>query len=300
MESPLRVLTQSGLSVFPAAGRPWLCKWPACEDEAMKRLLPFLFTTLGCAPALPCSLEFPAPTLDGVVVPEDGGTLPANGVVHLEVFNLAATGASVRASLRADTEDDSQARTLDIDEEAGVVRVNLEGLVPSTSYTLTLSIPAAEAFTESDLVRDINFTTTAEADRGAPTIEGEVTVDVTHYSQPLFPSFDCGGQANNTIFFTVPDAVDAVGVAGLKLFRVRDDGTRELRQFSLDLNSLKDTQADAGDYAYEIVAVDMAGNESVPLDVPVNVSGCSAAGAGTPMLAFALALLVRRHRARHA
>lgn len=259
----------------------------------MKRFLPFLVTLLGCAPALPCSLEFPTPTLEGTVVPDDGGTLPTNGVVHLGVFSA---GATIRASLRADTEDDSQARTLDVDEEAGVVRVNVEGLAPSTSYTLTLSIPAAEAFTESDLEREINFTTSADADNDAPTIDGEATVDVVHYSPPLFPGFDCGGgAANNTITITPPAPSDGVAIAGIKLFRLRDDGTRELRKFSLDVDSIDDSEADAGEYAYEIVAVDVAGNESAPLDVPVNVSGCSAAG--TPMLAFALALLVKRRRA---
>lgn len=258
----------------------------------MKRLLlPVMM--LSAAPALPCSLEFPVANLDGVVVPGDGGTMPTNGVVHLAVFT---TGATVRASLRADSEDDAQARTLDVDDEAGVLRVNLEGLVASTSYTLTLSIPAAEAFSEQDIVREINFTTTADADNAVPTIDGDAIVDIVHYSPSLFPNFDCGGGTGNIITISPPAPRDDVAIAGLKLFRVRDDGTRELRKFTLDVDSIVDDQANAGDYDYEIVAVDIAGNESAPLDVPVAVSGCSAAGAGTPMLAFALFLLVKRRK----
>jgi hypothetical protein len=263
----------------------------------MKRSLPLLalLPLLCAAPALPCSIEFPVPSLDGLAVPADGATLPTNGVLHLGVLT---TGTPIRASLRADSEDDAQARTLDVDDVAGVVRVNLEGLAAETSYTLTLTIDAADAFTEEDLVRELNFTTLAAADAAAPTIDGDVVVDVEHYSPGFLPGFDCGGGTGNTITFSLPDANDDVGVAGVKLFRVRDDGTRELRSFSLDVDTFVDDQKDAGDYEYEVVAVDMAGNESAPLAVPVNVSGCSAAGAGTPMLAFALALLVKRRSAR--
>lgn len=257
-------------------------------------LAPPVCALLACAPALPCSVAFPVPSLDGVVVPEDGATLPTNGVVHLAVF--ATTGAPIKASLRADSETDEQARTLDVDDQAGVVRVNVEGLLPETSYTLTLTIDAADAFTENDLVREINFTTLAESDTSAPTIDGEATVDVVHYSAPLFPGFDCGGGESNTITIRPPAPADDVAIAGIKLFRVRDDRTRELRKFSLALDVIEDAQAKAGEYDYELVAVDVAGNESTPLAVPVSVSGCSAAGAGTPMLAFALALLVKRRR----
>lgn len=273
--------------------------------------LAFAFAPLAfAAPVLPCSP--PLPSLDGTAVPDAGGVLPVNGLVHARMF----AGGTVGASLRADAEVGE--RRLDVDNIAGVTRINLEGLAPSTSYTLTLSMPAGagiaegegEDFTENR-ARAIHFTTTRAVDTTPPAFEGaaDVVVIVTHVPAENFvDSCGFGGEADNKIDIVAPRVHEDVGVAGLKLMRVNDDGTRELRHFRLhsggdgdDEATLSDSEPTPGDYAYEIVAVDLAGNESAPLPVDVTVPsalGCSAGGGVAAPFAFALLLLVRTRRAR--
>lgn len=262
--------------------------------------------SLAAPPALPCSP--PLPSLDGRAIPDGGDLLPVNGVLHARLSAFGAVGASVRA--------DSQVvgRALDVDDIAGVSRINLEGLAPSTSYTLTLSMPASFVAQDGEgRTRDIHFTTARTADTAPPAFVGAARVVVTHIPASEFvDSCGGGGVDENAIDIFLPRVVDDSGLAGIKLLRVNADGARELRQFALtqlgddeDERVLADSQRVPGDYVYELVAVDQAGNESPPLAVDVNVPGAGAVGcsgasgsASAVPMAFALVLLGRARRAR--
>lgn len=257
------------------------------------------------ASARPCSP--PLSSLDGTATPDDGALVPTNGVVHAR---LTTFGLAVRASVRADHE--VAARTLDIDDVAGVTRINVEGLAPSTSYTLTLTMPDASPEDGVRASRAIHFTTTRAPDITPPTFTGTADVVVTH--QPALDNgFDScgfgGSDATNTVDILPPPVRDDVGIAGLKLVRVNGDGTRALRMFRLHSSNendellqgaLVDSEPTPGDYRYELVAVDLAGNESAPLPVDVTVPdtvfGCSAAGPSTSSLALVFVVLLARAR----
>jgi uncharacterized protein (TIGR03382 family) len=260
-------------------------------------LASFAAAALLATPARPC--EPAGPSLDGPVAPEDGARgVPTNGKLHFSMFFGAA---DVRASVRADTA--GEAINLDTDVAAGVTIVNLPALLPETSYVITLGLPESVSFIEGGVTRDINVVTGAGADTSAPTFDGEATVSVAHESGPGFftPTFDCGGGgATNIVTVTAPAVADDVGIAGLKLIRVDDAGLRQLRKFEIGaaLTSITDREASTGDYRYELVAVDLAGNESAPLDLDVSVSGCSAGGAGAPLVLALVVLLGRRRQAR--
>lgn len=274
-------------------------------------LVPLTVTVFAAPAALPCS---PAePSLGGTAAPVEGGTLPVNGVVHADLFTGGVTpGASVRADSDTDLVEPGS-RSLDVDSAAGVFRVNLDGLEPATSYTLTLTLPPEIVFSEEEATREIPFVTARDVDDTAPTLEGDATVVVEHQPGPgPFGGFDsCGGPTEtNLITVTPPAASDDVGLAGLKLYRVDDNGARELRTFRLTTADGADEGLTIGDsekldgaYAYEVVAVDLAGNESAPVALDVNIgvlSGCSATAsdASTPAAAIAFAAVLASRRRR--
>lgn len=281
----------------------------------MSRLTPISFAVavvvalLGALPARPCSP--PLPSVSGTAVPEDGDVLPVNGVIHARMGTLGIT-PTVR--VRADTE--LLGRTIDVDNVGGVFRLNLTELAPATSYSVHVAIPTTGDAIDAELTeRTIHFTTTTRADTTAPRFAGNASVDVVH--EPAPPGGElvdsCGGvtSATNRITIVPPEMRDDVGVAGVKVFRRNDDGTRELRTFRLrnsadDDGVLTELEPVAGAYVYELVAVDLAGNESEPLVVDVDVdgstAGCNAGGVtGAPVVTvIALALRRRARRAKMA
>lgn len=251
-----------------------------------------LITCLCATPARPCSPV--EPNLDGPTSLADGASsVPTNGELHLSVF---AGAEAVTATLRADTAD--VANGLDLDVEARVVVVHLAPLAAQTSYVVTLALPESVSFVSGGVTREINIVTGDGADTSAPTFRGAAEVEVAHESgDAIFGGVSsCGPRpATNSVTFTVPAIDDDVGVAGLKLFQVDDDGLRQLRRFEVGaVTTITDQEPEPGDYRYQLVAVDVAGNESAPLEIDVGVSGCSAAGARSPMLCALLLVLARR------
>lgn len=253
--------------------------------------------SLVATPARPCSPV--QPNLDGPAsLEDDASSVPTNGVLHLSVF---AGAEAVTASVRADT--DEAAINLDKDVAGRVVVVDLAPLTPLaalTSYVVTLRLPESASFVTGGVTREINVVTGDGEDTTAPTFAGEATAEVEHEpGDSVFGGVSsCGPRAaTNRVTITAPVIDEDVGIAGLKLFQVDDNGLRQLRSFEIGaVTSITDNEPQPGDHRYELVAVDIAGNESDPLEVDVSVSGCSAAGASSPLVVALFLVLARKRR----
>lgn len=252
-------------------------------------LVPVALSTaalLAAAPARPCSLAF---GLSGVSAPAaDAVGVPTNAEL---VLDSSGGEFPVTATIQ---QGDGAPVNLDVSFDGNLVIVGLGELLPSTTYTV-----AATAEANFSELEPITFTTGTADDTSAPSFDGEATATVEHESPDLFGAeSSCGpGSANNLITIAVPPVNDDVGVAAFRLFRLLDNGTRQLRrgvlaEFAGD--RIFDFEPEPGQYRYAVVAVDFAGNESEPAEVLVDVSGfgCSATSrTSSPGLAALFGLL---------
>lgn len=267
-------------------------------------LVPVAVTSIAlfhASPARPCSIAI---GLTGDVAPDSGAVdVPTNAVLL-----LGSAGGQPPLIARLE-QGDAEPVSLDVSFDADIVVVGLPQLEPETSYSVVI-----EPSFEGEVVPDpVSFTTGGGDDTSPPSIAGQPTVTVEHHSPGLFGVVtDCGsGASTNGIIIEVQQADDDVGVAAFRLFRLLDNGARQLRGVFLagaGVTSLIDSEEEPGQYRYAVVAVDFAGNESEPSEVIVDVSGfgCSATprtsspGVAALFGLFALALGAgRAGRARH-
>jgi hypothetical protein len=167
-----------------------------------------------------------------------------------------------------------------------------EPLLPSTSYTLRWSAsdapPADTTGTEDDngdgLVDDVSaritFTTSSDDDTTAP-----ASPTASHETEVVLANNDCGEQPAGTWarFYITPTNDDVVAA-----YVLRDvDGAvldARVAPFALPDDTavipVSNTSEESGTKAYQIVAIDHAGNESEPTVINVDLGGpggCSSA-----------------------
>lgn len=250
---------------------------------------------LAGAPAKPCSPAMPG--LGGGSAPaREAADVPTNAILQVPATFPPFT---FTATIRKDV-DGAEPLNLDTSFDGSLAIVGLGLLEADTDYVIELDDDATNGF-DDDFPEPIRFHTGAGDDVTRPSLDGEPEVTVDHQNAELFATTSCGPiQETNFVRVRPPSADDDVGVASFRLFRVLDNGARELRaavlasELQAGFDEIVDRQDDAGTYTYELVAVDLAGNESDPVRFDVGVSGfgCSASPATSSPASFALLGLV--------
>jgi uncharacterized protein (TIGR03382 family) len=246
----------------------------------------------------------------------EGETQPAAGAVDVptnaRIFFASSGGDLVNAPVATVQRGDDEPTAATIEIVPGGFVLTGVVLEPLTTYTAHLDLVeviedpvTGETSAEPGTSGEIVFTTGEAADTTPPTWDGDAVVDTAHVagSSPFewfFPS-TCGLQSAFDIHTITPPAV-AEDVAVIELRLVEVDGEAIVVDAAAPGTPLEDRIFDEVSVRYELVAIDVAGNESDPLFVQAAASGgCSAtdendAGAAA-VVTVALALLRRRRRA---
>jgi hypothetical protein len=197
------------------------------------------------------------PTLDGASAPAELGTMPLNGMLFVAARNQ---GEPVQATVETGGVD-STARAVDVDEDGPVVRLLFDDLVADSSYVATLRIDPNVAPNGAQTVRDVGFATSSLVDDTPPVFAGAATIETVR----SVDGEECSG-AGTLVNIIAPAIEDEGGVAGVKLLAA---GSGQLTFALGNGNHIIDTRETGINARYQIIAVDLAGNESAPLDVEV-------------------------------
>ncbi|MBM4279730.1 MAG: hypothetical protein FJ137_02855 [Deltaproteobacteria bacterium] len=182
-------------------------------------------------------------------------------------------------------------------------------LAPSTTYTAVIDLfgpaPGDDLSVDPGVHGELVFTTGDGLDTTPPGWTGDAELAIEHIpgSGPfeyLFPS-TCGTRSAFDVHTITPPALDD-DVAVIELRTVADDSSTVVVEAARPGAALVVTHDDAVPVRYQLVAVDVAGNDSEPLVVEAPaVGGCSAMdGRDSGLTAAALAglALLRRRRRR--
>jgi len=255
-----------------------------------------------------CIAEFVGVDLLGETAPATGQTdVPTNA----RIFFASTPGDLPAAATATVQRGDDEPTPATIETVSGGLILTGVALEPLTTYTARVvladsaeDLATGDVFEDEAATSEIVFTTGDAADTTPPTWDGDAIVDNEHVpgSGPLewlFPD-DCGPRSAYDIHTITPPAVPA-DVALIELWFVDVDGDRDVVAAAAPGTPLEDRVYDAATRRYELVAIDIAGNESEPIEVQAaGGGGCSAtdendAGAAA-VVTVALALLRRRRR----
>jgi hypothetical protein len=239
----------------------------------MKTAAPYVLAALLATPALPCSPAIDDLSTAGLI--EDGETdVPTRVHLAFSRFGIPGTVLVVEADAAAGT---PPVASLSL---AGTGLVGLVELEPARRYEVVAE----------DGLGSVSFTTGAGEDT-VPPAAPDVELDVIQRGPELLPFDSCsgGGVAGGSTRVDVLVAGDA-DVAGV-LAKDPDTGA----VVGLGKDSITFVDEDAGARLVEIVAVDRAGNESVPVPVTIDFGGPGGCSQGTaaPPAAALLALVGR-------
>jgi hypothetical protein len=251
-----------------------------------------------------CSLDIAtAAVLNGRSLPDqEAEGVPTNARPFfgtLGDFPISATATLQRG--------DDEPAPVDVEGAPGGYRLTGLVLEPGTTYTAVLTLtPGADDFVsgdESSLRGELVFTTGDADDTTPPRWNGEASLQTEHsegsdFFERLFPS-TCGPEAStDTHFVTPPDLDEDIALVELQL--VQPDGSSAAVTHAPPGEPLVHTTVAGQAVRYRLVAVDVAGNASEPLDVDVagvQGFGCQAVSPTEPGLAgvaLALGLWFRR------
>jgi uncharacterized protein (TIGR03382 family) len=234
---------------------------------------------------------------------QDGDVVPRNLVLYSNFYGEADGSSWWLTSFGRAPQQ--LVMTFPASDRGMVTLATAEPLLSSTSYTLRWSAtdaPPDDDGAADDVSARTTFTTSSDDDTTAP-----AAPTAAHETEMVLPNDDCGARPGATWarFFITPNADDAIAA-----YVLRDvDGTvldaRVTPFRTVDDNGdifVSETAEEGGTKAYQIVAIDHAGNESEPtvIDVGLGCPGsCSSADlTGVSSLAGLLLLLRRRRRGK--
>jgi hypothetical protein len=257
--------------------------------------------------ATACSPDIAVVLLSGPTEPSTGDTdVPTNA----RVFFSASSGdfSGVTATVQR---GDDQPVSANVEAVPGGLVVADIALEPRTTYTARIEIPDpfAGSTDENDvadpaLQAEVVFTTGDVDDDTPPAWDGEAEIVTEHEpGNGLFGQFtalSCGPEPASDLHTITPPDVDG-DIAVVELRLAGPDGSVVVAAGAAG-EPLSHRVVGATSVRYELVAIDVAGNESEPLVVEAaGTGGCSATNASdagaAAIVTVALTLLRRRRRA---
>jgi MYXO-CTERM domain-containing protein len=245
----------------------------------------------------------------------DGETQPATGAVDVptnaRIFFASTEGNPVSTPTATLQRGDDEPTSATVEQVPGGFLLTGVALEPLTTYTARLALfeqvedpDTGEVIEEPETTGEIVFTTGDATDTTTPSWDGDALVDTVHVpgSGPLEWLFmtNCGpARAHDIHTITPPDVSADVAVIELRLSG--PEGEAFVVAAGAPGTPLEHQIFDSTIASYELVAIDIAGNESEPLEVlAAGNSGCSATDANdagfAAVVTVALALLRRRRR----
>jgi hypothetical protein len=241
-----------------------------------------LITLLCARVAWPCS--FDSANFDGPAAPNDTRAgVPRNARLVVDISHPFDTPVATAVTLTAGSGTVLQPAFSTVGS-LFIARPQL--LEPSTSYTFEI---ASDSFGEA-MLSTRTFTTSTAEDTRAPVIDGELAQPTnTYVAKPPFGLFDSCGPIEDSWYVDLdyPELSDDMGIAGVNIYTVDDNGGRTLRKTDLDgfrgSPSIRFTEP--GTYTFQIEVFDLAGNATSSNEVTTilqaAIVSCSATHATT-------------------